>query len=63
MTDTTKKVRGKGKRPALTHVNLRLPVWVIEYYKQYPSYTGKMREVLTAHALPAIPEPTQDPDN
>lgn len=49
-TQTTKRVRGRGKNPALAHVNLRLPVWVLEFYKQYPSYTGKMREVLAEHA-------------
>ena len=42
-----KKRRGKGKNPAKAHVNLRLPHEVLEFYKQFPSYTGKMREVLT----------------
>ena len=41
--------RGKGKKLALLHVNIRLPVEVLNFYKQYPSYTQKMREVLTAH--------------
>jgi uncharacterized protein (DUF4415 family) len=42
--------RGKGKRPALAHVNLRIPADVMEYFRQFPSYTIKMREVLTEHA-------------
>jgi uncharacterized protein (DUF4415 family) len=42
----TKRVRGKGKNPAKAHVNLRLPVEVLEFYKEFPNYTGKMREVL-----------------
>lgn len=42
-----RKPRGKGKKPALVHVNLRLPKEVLEKYKGFPNYTGKMREVLT----------------
>lgn len=38
--------RGKGKKPALVHVNLRLPQEILEQYKGFPNYTGKMREVL-----------------
>jgi uncharacterized protein (DUF4415 family) len=41
-----KRGRGKGKNPALVHVNLRLPLDILEQYKSFPSYTGKMREVL-----------------
>jgi hypothetical protein len=44
---TTKNVRGKGKHPAKVHVNVRLSQDVLEFYKKFPSYTGKMREVLT----------------
>ena len=39
--------RGKGKTQALEHVNLRLPREVLAFYKKYPQYTQKMREVLT----------------
>jgi uncharacterized protein (DUF4415 family) len=42
----TKRVRGKGKNPAKVHVNLRVPTEVMEFYKGFPNYTGKMREVL-----------------
>lgn len=45
-----KRVRGKGTKPALVHVNLRLPQWVAEFYKGEPNYTKTMREVLTLHA-------------
>ena len=41
--------RGKGKKPALIHVNLRIPMEVLDYYKEFPSYTIKMREVLEKH--------------
>ncbi len=47
---TTKKVRGKGKHPAKVHVNIRLSHDILEFYKGFPSYTGKMREVLTNYA-------------
>lgn len=39
-------VRGKGVKPAMEHVNLRMPAEVMEFYKRYPRYTNKMREVL-----------------
>jgi len=55
-TETTKRVRGSGKNPALAHVNLRLPVWVLEFYKKHPSYTGKMREVLAEYAQTNKPD-------
>ncbi len=47
---TAKRVRGKGKHPAKVHVNIRLSHDVLEFYKGFPSYTGKMREVLTNYA-------------
>ena len=45
-----KKVRGKGKHFAKVHVNVRLSQEVLEFYKTFPNYTGKMREVLTNYA-------------
>jgi len=42
-------VRGKDKKEAMVHVNLRLPVEILEYYKQFPSYTIVMRDVLEKH--------------
>jgi len=41
--------RGKQKTPTLVHVNVRVPVDVINYFKQFPSYTGEIRKVLTNH--------------
>ena len=46
---TRKRGRGKGKVPAKSHINLRLPEEVVVYFKQYPSYTAEMRAVLTAY--------------
>jgi len=39
-------MRGKGKKEAMVHVNLRLPIHVLAHYQQFPSYTVKMREAL-----------------
>ena len=38
--------RGKGKKEAMVHVNLRLPIHVLAYFQQLPSYTVEMRKVL-----------------
>jgi uncharacterized protein (DUF4415 family) len=51
--------RGKGTKPALVHINLRIPESVLEFYKRYPSYTAKMREVLTQYKERTE---SQDPD-
>ena len=51
--------RGKVVKPALVHINLRIPESVLEFYKRYPSYTAKMREVLTQYKERTE---SQDPD-
>jgi len=38
-----------SRKKAMVHVNLRLPVEILEYYKQFPSYTIAMRDVLEKH--------------
>jgi hypothetical protein len=58
MMETTKRARGKGVKPALVHVNVRLPQWVLDYYKEQPSYTKAMREVLIIHAQEQISKTT-----
>jgi hypothetical protein len=35
-------------KEAMQHINIRLPKYVVEHYKRYPSYTGAMRKVLVA---------------
>jgi len=42
--------RGKAVRPAMVHVNLRVPQDVLDYYKEWPSYTKMMRTVLSNYA-------------
>lgn len=50
---TIKRGRGKGKRLAMKYVNLRLPIYALEYYQQFPEYTVEMRRVLTEYAVAA----------
>ena len=38
--------RSKDERRVMVHINVRLPEDVVEFYKQYPNYTRKMRDVL-----------------
>ena len=47
---TDRRVRGKGKKPAMAHVNLRIPHEVLAYYKHFPNYTQKMRDTLAKEA-------------
>lgn len=54
MTEEPKRYRGQrgaGKRPALGgHVTIRLPTEALDFYKGFPNFTAKMREVLTDYA-------------
>jgi len=49
MNSETRKPRGKGLKPAMVHINVRLPKHVVDYFKLYTSYTGEMRCVLEKH--------------
>jgi hypothetical protein len=42
--------RGAGKRAAMSHANLRLPSEVLAFYKTFPNFSMKMREVLAEYA-------------
>jgi uncharacterized protein (DUF4415 family) len=54
MTEEPKRYRGQrgaGKRPALGgHVTIRLSSEAMDFYRSFPSFTAKMREVLTDYA-------------
>jgi hypothetical protein len=39
-----------GNPQALQHVNVRVPRYVVEYFKRSPHYTAQIRKVLQAHA-------------
>ena len=49
MNSTNRKYRGKGVKPAMLHINVRLPQEVVAHFKTFPSYTKEMRGVLTNH--------------
>ena len=49
MNSETRKPRGKGIKPAMVHINVRLPEHVVDYFKLHTSYTGEMRRVLEKH--------------
>jgi uncharacterized protein (DUF4415 family) len=53
--ETSKRLRGKGKRPAKVHINVRIPADVLEFYKnESPEYTVLIRQVLTDYAAGKI---------
>lgn len=51
--DSNRKHRGKGVKEAMVHINVRLPKYVVDYFKQSSSYTQAMRKVLEAHTIQA----------
>jgi hypothetical protein len=44
--ETGKRGRGKGKRPAMRHITLRIPEWVLAYYD---NDIRKMRDAIIEH--------------
>lgn len=42
----SKRVRGKGVKPAMAIVSLRIPQDTLAYYKELGSHTVEMRRVL-----------------
>jgi hypothetical protein len=46
----------KQRKVAMVHVNVRLPVYVLEYFQQYPNYTKSIRKVLEQHVHEAQDE-------
>lgn len=48
---SSQKRRGKAAKPAMIHVNLRLPEEVLDFFKEQPQHTLAMRQVLVAHYL------------
>ena len=54
--NTTRRSRGKGVKPSMLHTNVRLPQYVVDYFKEFPSYTKEMRRVLEEHVNKADKE-------
>jgi hypothetical protein len=46
MNDAIKKVRGKGVKPTMVYVSLRIDKEVYEFLNTYPNRSAKIREVL-----------------
>ena len=44
----------------MTHINLRLPQYVVDYFRQYSSYTKAMRDVLEQHVIDVDAKEEQD---
>ena len=40
----------------MLHTNVRLPQYVVDYFKEFPSYTKEMRRVLEEHVNKADKE-------
>ena len=52
MTDKPKhKPRGKGKKPAMVLVHIRVPTAVRDLFSTFPYPTVKMREVLSKYTI------------
>lgn len=49
MNSTSRRYRGKGTKSAMLHVNVRLPQYVVDHFKEYPGYTREIRRVLETH--------------
>ena len=49
MNSTSRRYRGKGIKPAMLHVNVRLPPEVVDHFKKFPNYTKEIRNVLETH--------------
>ena len=45
MNSETRKPRGKGIKPAMVHINVRLPEHVVDYFKLYTSYTQASKKL------------------
>jgi len=46
--------RGKAVKPAMIHVNMRLPEEVLAFFKAHSQYTLEMRKVLVSYYEKAL---------
>ena len=47
--EKTRRYRGKGAKDAMLHINVRLPQYVVDHFKRFPSYTKEIRSVLETY--------------
>ena len=46
MLNQTKRVRGKGTKPTMVYISLRVNQEVYEFFNAYPNRSGVIREAL-----------------
>ena len=51
--EKTRRYRGKGAKDAMLHINVRLPQYVVDHFKRFPSYTKEIRSVLEMYVKEA----------
>ena len=44
-----RRVRGAGKKPAMTHVTIRLPTNMVDYFRERGGLSDGIRAALLAH--------------
>jgi hypothetical protein len=49
MNESTKKGRGKGTRPAMVYLPVRISKEVADFFSKYPNKSAKIREVLGSY--------------
>ena len=49
MNETIKRGRGKGLKPAMVYVPVRISKEVSEFFSAYPNKSAKIREVLESY--------------
>ena len=49
MNEPTKKGRGKGVRPAMVYLPVRISKEVADFFNKYPNKSAKIREVLGSY--------------
>ena len=49
MNELTKKGRGKGTKPAMVYLPVRISKEVADFFSKYPNKSAKIREVLGSY--------------
>lgn len=49
MNELTKKGRGKGTKPAMVYLPVRINQEIAEFFNKYPNKSAKIREVLASY--------------
>jgi len=49
MNELTKKGRGKGTKPAMVYLPVRINQEIAEFFNKYPNKSAKIRDVLASY--------------